>query len=299
MIGDDELGDLARRLTAIEGVAGVLLGGSRARGTHTPDSDVDLGLYYRPPLDIAGLAALARAVAGPQAAVTRPGEWGPWVDGGAWLHIGGTPVDWIYRNLGHVHTSWQSARGGHFALHAQVGHPLGWPEFGYAGEIALGVVLADPSGELTALHEAAGPYPPALATTVVTRALWEASFCLQIADKAVRRDDTVYVAGCVFRAVGLCTHAIHARAGRWLINEKGAVAAAGRLPTAPEGFTHRAAALLGDLGTTAPQLSAALDRARDLVAETSACCTADHRQRRSSEVRSEAIAAVINRHEQR
>lgn len=275
MLDEQELGDIAGRLTALDGVVGVLLGGSRARGTHTPASDVDLGVYYRPPLDVGGLGALAREVAGPQAAVTRPGEWGPWVDGGAWLHIGDTPVDWIYRDVDRVRTSWEGASSGHFALHAQIGHPLGWPEFAYAGEVALGVVLADPSGELTGLHDAAGRYPPALATTVVTKTLWEASFSVEIARKAVGREDTAYVAGCIFRAVGLCAHAIHARAGRWLINEKGAVAAAGRLPTAPERFPHRAAAILGELGTTAPRLSAALDCAGDLVAETCASCSED------------------------
>ena len=272
MLGDEELGDLARRLAAVDGVVGVLLGGSRARGTHAPGSDVDLGVYYRPPLDVGGLGALAREVAGPQAAVTRPGEWGPWVDGGAWLHIGDTAVDWIYRDADRVRASWEGACNGHFALHAQVGHPLGWPDFAYAGEIALGLVLADPSGELADLHQAAGRYPPALAATVVPRTLWEASFSLEIAGKAVSREDSTYVAGCVFRAVCLCAHAIHARAGRWLINEKGAVAAAGRLPTAPERFAPRAAAVLGDLGTTATRLSSALDRARDLVTETAASC---------------------------
>jgi predicted nucleotidyltransferase len=32
-------------LTAVGGVVGVLLGGRRARGTHAPGSDVDLGVY--------------------------------------------------------------------------------------------------------------------------------------------------------------------------------------------------------------------------------------------------------------
>jgi hypothetical protein len=272
VLGDEELGDLARRMTEVGGVVGVVLGGSRARGTHTPGSDVDLGVYYRPPLEVDGLGALAREVAGPQAAVTRPGEWGPWVDGGAWLHIGDTAVDWIYRDVDRVRASWDGARSGHFTLHAQIGHPLGWPDFAYAGEIALGRVLTDPSGELADLHDATGRYPPALADTVVSRTLWEAGFSLEIAGKAVGREDTTYVAGCVFRAVVLCAHAVHARAGRWLVNEKGAVAAAGRLPTAPEGFARRAAAVLGTLGTTAAQLSSALERARALVTGTAASC---------------------------
>lgn len=56
----------------------MLLGGSRARGTHLDSSDVDLGLYYRPPLDVDALGTLARGLSGPDAAVTRPGGWGPW-----------------------------------------------------------------------------------------------------------------------------------------------------------------------------------------------------------------------------
>jgi hypothetical protein len=42
--------------------------------------------------------------------VTRPGEWGPWVDGGGWLHVGGTAVDWLYRDLDRVRKSWEDAR---------------------------------------------------------------------------------------------------------------------------------------------------------------------------------------------
>ena len=272
MVHEARLQELARRLTAVGGVVGVVLGGSRARGTHTAASDVDLGIYYRPPLDVSGLGVLAREVAGPDAAVTGTGEWGPWVDGGGWLHIEGTPVDWIYRDVDRVRDSWREARNGTFALHAQVGHPLGWPNFAYAGEIALCRVLADPSGELGPLHEAAGRYPPLLRSTVVTRALWEASFSIDIARKAVHRQDTVYVAGCLFRAIGLCAHALHARAGQWLVNEKGAVAAAGLLGGPPPGFAPRAHAILGDLGTSSRHLSQALDRTADLVDETSAAC---------------------------
>jgi len=32
------------RLQAIEGIVAIALGGSKARGTHTPKSDVDLGV---------------------------------------------------------------------------------------------------------------------------------------------------------------------------------------------------------------------------------------------------------------
>ena len=99
---DPWLSEMARELTAVTGVVGAVLGGSRARGDHTADSDFDLGLYYRPPLDVAALRALAVEVAGPAATVTEPGGWGPWVDGGGWLTVDGAAVDWIYRDVDRV-----------------------------------------------------------------------------------------------------------------------------------------------------------------------------------------------------
>ena len=98
MLDEGRVAELARRLTGVGGVQAVLLGGSRARGDHTPESDVDLGVYYRGPLDVDALGGLARELGGDDAQVTSPGAWGPWVDGGAWLHVDGTAVDWIYRD---------------------------------------------------------------------------------------------------------------------------------------------------------------------------------------------------------
>jgi Nucleotidyltransferase domain len=267
----ERLRGLAGRLVEVPGVVGVMLGGSRARGDHTPASDVDLGLYYRSPLDVAALGALAREVAGPRAQVTRPGEWGPWVDGGGWLTIDGAAVDWIYREVDRVRASCEDARAGRYCFHAQVGHPLGVPDFAYAGEVALGVVLADPAGELAALQREVSSYPPALGEALVA-GLWEAGFCLDIASKAVSRSDTAYIAGCLFRAVELCAHAVHGRAGRWLVNEKGAVAAAGRLPGAPPQFAARAHAVLAHPGDTPEQLGAALTAATGLLGEVRAAC---------------------------
>jgi Nucleotidyltransferase domain len=266
MVSDQMLEDLAGRLTEMPGVVGVLLGGSRARGDHTPHSDVDLGLYYRPRLDTGLLGELAREVAGPQAQVTEPGGWGPWVDGGAWLTIAGRAVDWIYRDLDRVHAAWRDAQRGRYSFHAQVGHPLGVPDFAYPGEVALGVILADPTGELAGLQQQTRCYPPRLSEALV-QGMWEATFLIGVARKAVGRADTAYVAGCVFRIIGLCTHALHGHSRRWLINEKGAVASAGRLKAAPVNFAQRAQDVMANLGNTPPQLEASLNGVEGLVNE--------------------------------
>lgn len=271
MITAERLRELADALVTVPGVRGVMLGGSRARGDHAPDSDHDLGLYYEPPLDVAALGGLAREVAGPEAAVTEPGAWGPWVDGGGWLTVDGSPVDWIYRDLGRVRAAWTDAQAGRFGFHTQVGHPLGVPDFSYVAEVALGVVLADPDGVLTGLQAEVVHYPPRLADAVVGLT-WEAGFLVDGARKAASRGDSTFVAGCLFRAVGLCAHALHGRAGRWLTHEKGAVASAGRLDVAPPGWASRAHGLLGAVGTTPDELEATVEVAERLVADVVAVC---------------------------
>ena len=40
--------DVSKALESIPGIVGVVLGGSRASGTHRADSDIDIGIY--PPL---------------------------------------------------------------------------------------------------------------------------------------------------------------------------------------------------------------------------------------------------------
>ena len=34
------------KLSSLSYIEGIVLGGSRARGTHTEDSDIDIGIYY-------------------------------------------------------------------------------------------------------------------------------------------------------------------------------------------------------------------------------------------------------------
>lgn len=259
-------------MTQVDGVVGVVMGGSRARGEHVAESDVDLGLYYRLPLDTKALAGAAREVAGAGSEVTELGEWGPWVDGGAWLDVEGTAVDWLYRDLDRVRECWRKALQGRSEFHAQVGHPLGVPDFAYVGELALARVLADPSGRLQELQTESAVYPPALSESVVVSSLWEADFSIGIARKAVSRADATYVAGCLFRAVLLCAHALHARSGRWLINEKGAVTAAGLLACAPADFAQRAHGVIAELRQRPDRLRAAIDAANDLLGEVRSAC---------------------------
>ncbi|HEY6741638.1 MAG TPA: nucleotidyltransferase domain-containing protein, partial [Lapillicoccus sp.] len=128
-----------------------------------------------------------------------------------------------------------------------------------------------PTGELTELRNAI-TYPDAL-REALRRNLWEANFLLQIAAKATSRGDAAYVALCLSRAVLLCAHALHAHDGRWLVNEKGAIASAGGLPSAPTGFARRVCDVIGNVGTSPEALTQSIDETRTLVEEVEAACT--------------------------
>ena len=82
-----------------------------------------------------------------------------------------------------------------------------------------------------------------------------------------------FVAGCLFRVVTLCAHALHARAGRWVVNEKGLVDAADRLDPAPVDFGVRAHGVLGQLGTDPAGLLETVRRAEQLVDDVVRACS--------------------------
>lgn len=269
MLDDAAMLAMASDLSRIDGVIGVVLGGSRARGAAGPDSDVDLGVYLAPRADEASLAALAAAWADASAAQrpqwTPTGGWGPWVDGGAWLVVDGTRVDWIRRDLARVDAQWERAQRGEHAFHAQAGHPHGFLDVAYCGELALGRILADPTGILADRQQRMARMPAALGESLAAR-LWEAGFSLDAAAKAARRGDAAYVALCIAHAVLVAAHAIHGRDLAWSTNEKGLVAAASRLPHAPAGFAATATAALALADASPAALAASIARAGALVA---------------------------------
>ena len=73
-------------------------------------------------------------------------------------------------------------------------HPLGVSDFAYAGEVALGVVLADPTGELADLKRSTQDYPAALSQALRDRLGEAADFARRAHQVLVylgRREDSL------------------------------------------------------------------------------------------------------------
>ncbi|MCK1361923.1 nucleotidyltransferase domain-containing protein [Bradyrhizobium sp. 199] len=231
---DPLLTRLTSVLAEVPGVQAIVLGGSRARGSAHAASDYDIGLYFRTaiPLHTERLLAAAEGIADDPAAtaVTPVGEWGQWIVGGAWLSVEGRKVDLLYRNADAVEAVMESCGAGVVTMDYQPGHPHGFCSAIWMGEIAYCQPLRDPNGLIARLKSIALPYPPPLRAALVRRFQWEISFGVENAELAVARGEQTHVAGCLYRSLACIAQVLFALNERYLINEKGALQEAARLP---------------------------------------------------------------------
>ncbi|WP_262027392.1 nucleotidyltransferase domain-containing protein [Microvirga sp. Mcv34] len=260
---------LVPHLAEVSGVAGIVLGGSRARGTAIEMSDYDIGLYYcrDEALDTEHLLATVRdLVDDPDAAaVTAVGEWGPRIVGGGWLRIQGRKVDLLYRSVDDVRAVIAECCEGRISMAYQPGHPHGFCSAIWMGEVALCRPLHDPQGTIAALKAATLAYPDALRSALIRTFLWEVPFSIDNAQLAIPRRDRAHIAGCFYRALGCIGQVLFALNRRYLINEKGALIEAAGFPDTIEGLAERVDAVWGALGTS--EFMPALDILRALDEE--------------------------------
>ncbi|MGX1772250.1 nucleotidyltransferase domain-containing protein [Nocardia brasiliensis] len=216
MTDQEFLSRVAARLAALPGTRAVTLGGSRAQGTHTPESDWDLAIYYRGTFDPAALREI-----GWDGEVSELGGWGGGVfNGGGWFTIEGRKVDVHYRDLDVVEHELAEAEQGRFHWEPLMFHLAGIPSYLLVAELAVNEVL---HGTLPRPG-----YPPALRTAAPP--IWRnrAELTLRYAtDAYVPRGQATEVAGCIAIAAMATAHAILAARGEWVVNEKRLLARAG------------------------------------------------------------------------
>lgn len=233
-------------LSAVGGIRAIALGGSQSRGEADLHSDYDFGIYYdADDLDPAALDEALTALDDDHRTglLHPPGAWGPWINGGAWITVGGVPVDILLREIGKVERTLRDCLAGQVTIDYQPGHPFGFVNTIYAAEThycrPLWQSAAAPLDRLKALLYSEGPYPPRMREATVLRFLWEAWFSLLCGRKAAHKGDFHYAEGSLFRTVCAWVQVLYALNNRYLMNEKGALRRVRELERRPEGMEAR------------------------------------------------------------
>jgi predicted nucleotidyltransferase len=235
---------VAGRLAELPTVQAVTLGGSRAEGTHRPDSDWDFSIYYRGRFDPQTL----RDVGWP-GEVSEVGGWSTGVfNGGAWLEIDGRKSDVHYRDLDVVEREIVASREGRFDIEPLLFHLAGVPSYLVLAELAVKRVLR---GQLPAPE-----YPRALRERA--RRVWwgraERTFDYARANHAPLGRVT-QCAGLVAQATSQAAQAVLAARGQWITNEKTLLTRAG---------LRQVDDLIAAAGPEPATLADVVDRARSL-----------------------------------
>ena len=268
------LTEITAALHLLPCIDAVVLGGSRARGTATATSDIDIGIYYGAvtPIDLDALNAIAQRFddAHRPNLVTATGGWGPWVNAGGWLTIHGQHVDFILRDTNRVREIVAECEAGHISAHYQPGHPHAYINAMYMGELAVCKVLWDARGDVWALKVRAERYPPALKSALLGYFGFEAGFSATLAHKNAATHDCYYVAAHVVRAISCLNQVIFAYNEQYCINEKRAVAMIEHFACSPRHYQRRVndivAAIGGDASQACAQLHALVDDVQALAA---------------------------------
>jgi predicted nucleotidyltransferase len=216
-VDDDAFLDhVAGRLGNLPGVEAVTLGGSRAEGTHRPDSDWDFGIYYRGHFDPQTLRDI-----GWPGEVSEVGGWSKGVfNGGAWLEIDGRRSDVHYRDLDTIDREIAAAQEGRFCIEPLMFHLAGIPSYLVLAELAVKQVLR---GQLPT------PDYPAALRERAPRVWWdraEWTFGYARANHAPY-GRLAQCAGLVGQAASQAAHAVLAARGQWVTNEKTLLTRAG------------------------------------------------------------------------
>ncbi|NCU18972.1 nucleotidyltransferase domain-containing protein [Pallidibacillus pasinlerensis] len=266
--------EITKELSELPGVVGVVLGGSRARGTHHPTSDIDLGIYYDKSagFNVNDISKVATKFDDEhrENIVTNIGEWGPWINGGGWLIVQGYHVDFLFRDINRVEQVVEEGLAGNVSTHYHTGHPHGFLNVMYMGEVAICKILADKGNRIAELKSKTLPYPKALKDAIISYFMFEANFSLMFARDNVDKDDISYVTGHCFRTISCLNQVLFAMNEEYCINEKKAVRMIDGFAKKPKEYKNRIDQIIALLSPNVDSTNQALDILEALILETQA-----------------------------
>lgn len=259
-------------LADVSGIQAIVLGGSRARGTHSSESDIDIGIYYdKATLDLVSLNKAAQLIDDKHRdnLVVPPGEWGKWVNGGGWLVINGYHVDFILRDADRVKNVIAECQQGDISAHYQTGHPHAYMNVMYMGELAVCKVLWDKEGNISTLKQVAEKYPQKLKRAIIGFFAFEAEFSLMFAESNAEKNDVYYVTAHIVRVISALNQVLFAVNEEYCLNEKKAVGMIDHFNIHPLGYKDKVNSIFAVAGTdgvnACVQLKQLINEVKDIL----------------------------------
>ncbi len=252
---DNILEKVQNNFSNIENIEGIVLGGSRARGTHAEDSDIDIGIYYSEPFDNKTLSKIAADLddENREDLIGPVGSWGKWVNTGGWLIINGFHVDLIFRDISRVKEVIEQCEHGIITTNYHAGHPHAFISAMYRGELATSRVLYAKTEAFTQLKTRAEAYPSAMKKAIINYFSFEAEFSLNLAKTYANKPDKYYEAGHLFRMVSCMNQVLFAMNEEYCLNEKKAITMIDEFTIKPYDYSKRVNLIFKCLGETMEQ----------------------------------------------
>ena len=237
---NETIQQITGRLKSIDGIKAIVLGGSRSTGTANEYSDIDIGIYYdgKTGLDIEALNAIATSLDDEKRTglITNIGDWGKWINGGGWLFVNKEPTDILFRDLVQVTEVINHCLNGNLTMDYQCGHPFGFANSIYMGEVFYCKVLYERDDSLSKLKNKLNTFPIVYKKAVINKFLWEAEFSCSCGRKSIKRRDIVYATGSLYRCVNSLVQVLFALNNEYILNEKGSLQRLSKFHLVPHNF---------------------------------------------------------------
>ena len=167
----------------------------------------------------------------------------------------GQRVDFLYRNSDFVSRILDDCNNGIIEIDYLQQPPYGFYSYMYCAETQICKPLYDPDNILYMLKAKVAVYPQALKQAIIQRNLWSANFSLENGQKAAKRGDIYFTAGCVSRAMSMLIQVLYALNDTYFLSEKNLAKHTSTFRVLPSSFSKRVEAILSNVGSDAEQLT--------------------------------------------
>ena len=171
-------------------------------------------------------------------------EWGPWVNGGAWIQTPTGKLDLLYRNIEQVQRVIDESQEGLYQHDYYQQPTFGFVSVTYLAETKCCLPLFDPQQLLQKFKRSVETYPVALQQKMIRNCLTIGEFTLVHAHGFADRGDILNTAGCLTKIAFVLLQSLFALNVEYYFGDKGSLEAVDRFPLRPPRFSNRLQDLL-------------------------------------------------------